>query len=81
MIWVNRRTGNDVRATLQSFLSQAESVGEISGGFLLAALAQAGGSTLTLLVAGALIAATGAVVARSQGTRAIPVSPQEPHRR
>src|SRR5262249_55034832 len=41
VIWLNRRTSSDVRATMHSFLSQAESLGEIGGGFVLAALAQA----------------------------------------
>jgi MFS transporter, DHA3 family, tetracycline resistance protein len=65
VIWVNRRTTSDVRTTLHSFLSQAESTGEIIGGFALAALAQAGGISVTLLTSAALIAATGALVART----------------
>ena len=32
VIWVNRRTTSDVRTTMHSFLSQAESAGEIVGG-------------------------------------------------
>lgn len=72
VIWVNRRTTSDVRATMHSFLSQAESIGEICGGFVLAALAQAGGSALTLLAAAALIAVTGAMVARSRDTSPVP---------
>jgi MFS family permease len=35
VIWVNRRTTSDVRATLHSFLSQAESLGEILSGLAL----------------------------------------------
>ena len=66
VIWVNRRTTSDVRTTMHSFLSQAESTGEIIGGFALAALAQASGITVTLLTSAALIAATGALVARSR---------------
>ena len=66
VIWVNRRTTSDVRTTMHSFLSQAESAGEIVGGFALAALAQAGGVSVTLLTSAALIAATGVVVARSR---------------
>jgi len=54
-----------VRTTMHSFLSQAESFGEIAGGFALAALARAGGISVTLLTSAALIAATGALVARS----------------
>jgi predicted MFS family arabinose efflux permease len=66
VIWVNRRTTSDVRTTLHSFLSQAESTGEIIGGFALAALAQAGGISVTLLASAAFIVATGALVARSR---------------
>lgn len=66
------RTTSDVRATVHSFLSQAESMGEICGGFLLAALAQARGISATLLAAGALIAVTGTMVARSRADRAPP---------
>ena len=66
VIWVNRRTTSDVRATMHSFLSQAESTGEIAGGFALATLARAAGTSVTLLTSAALIAATGVLVARSQ---------------
>jgi len=41
MIWVNRRTASDVRATVRSLLDQAESIGEICGGFALAVVAWA----------------------------------------
>jgi predicted MFS family arabinose efflux permease len=68
-VWVNRRTSSDVRATMQSFLSQAQSIGEIGGGFLLAVVAQARGISVTLLAAGALLAATGAMVALSRVDR------------
>jgi MFS family permease len=70
VIWVNRRTTSDVRATVQSFLSQAESMGEFCGGVLLAALVQARGISVTLLTAGALLAVTGTTVARSRADRA-----------
>ena len=68
-IWVNRRTATDVRATVHSFLSQAESIGEIVGGFTLAALAQAGGISVTLITSGALVAFTGVMIARSRADR------------
>lgn len=70
VIWVNRRTTSDVRATVHSFLSQAESIGEIIGGFVLAGLAQAHGISVTLWAAGALLAVAGALVARSRADRA-----------
>ena len=68
VIWVSRRTTSDVRTTLHSFLSQAESTGEIIGGFALAALAQAGGISVTLLTSAVFIAATGVLVARSRSS-------------
>jgi hypothetical protein len=43
VIWVNRRTSSDVRATAGSFLSQAECAGEIGSGVPLAARAGAAG--------------------------------------
>lgn len=66
VVWVNRRTPGPVRATVHSFLSQAETVGEVLGGGTLAALAQAAGIAATLLTSAALLAATGALVARSR---------------
>jgi MFS family permease len=68
-IWVNRRTTSDVRATVQSFLAQVESMGEVCGGVVLAALAQARGISLTLLAAGVLLAVTGVIVVRSRADR------------
>ncbi len=69
-IWVNRRTNSSVRATVHSFLSQAESIGEICGGFALAITAGAAGLSVTLLASGALMAFTGAMVALSGADRA-----------
>ncbi|HMC42311.1 MAG TPA: hypothetical protein VKI20_04810, partial [Acidimicrobiales bacterium] len=70
VIWVNRRTTSDVRATVLSLLSQAETVGEIGGGFALALLARAAGIPQTLAASGALIACAGLLVARSRADRA-----------
>jgi hypothetical protein len=69
VVWVNRRTRSDVRATVHSFLSQAESMGEIAGGVALAAVAQATNTAITLTIAGALSATTGLMVARSRTDR------------
>jgi MFS family permease len=69
VIWVNRRTTSDVRATVHSFLSQAETIGEIFGGLALAAVARAAGLSVALLTSGALIACAGALVARSRADR------------
>ena len=60
------RTGRPRAREAQSFLSQAESTGEIVGGFALAALAQASGISMMLLTSAALIAATGALGGRSR---------------
>jgi hypothetical protein len=66
VIWVNRRTTSDVRATVHSFLSQAECTGEIISGSALAVLARAAGITAVLITAAALIALTGAIVGRAR---------------
>jgi hypothetical protein len=79
VIWVNRRTTSDVRATVQSFLSQAESFGEIVLGVTLGIVAQAGSITVALMGAGGLLAGAGFLVARrgasERGT--VPVRPTE----
>jgi MFS family permease len=66
VIWVNRRTTSDVRATVQSFLAQAEYLGEISLGIGLGILAQATHISIAMLGAGALLAGAGALVVRSR---------------
>jgi hypothetical protein len=71
VIWVNRRTTSDVRATVHSFLDQAECIGEIIGGFALTLLAQVAGISIALIASAALIAFTGALVARSRADRAM----------
>jgi MFS family permease len=63
VIWVNRRTTSDIRATIHSFLSQAETVGEIVGGLALAMTARAAGMSATFIASGALIACVGALIA------------------
>ncbi|HEX3724353.1 MAG TPA: hypothetical protein VHV31_16310, partial [Nitrolancea sp.] len=64
VIWVNERTTSNVRATMHSFLSQAETIGEILGGFMLAAIAEAAGISSALITSAVLIACTGVIVAR-----------------
>ena len=59
VIWVNRRTTSDVRATVLSCLSQAESFGEIVSGSALTILARAADMRSTLLAAGALLGVAG----------------------
>jgi MFS family permease len=75
VIWVNRRTTSDMRATAHSFLSQAESIGEILGGFSLAALARVAGISAVLVASGALIALVSVMVARPHAARPKPASP------
>jgi hypothetical protein len=73
-IWVNRRTPSGVRATVQSFLGQAESVGEITGGIFLGAVAQ--WSTLPLALTGSagLFLLAFVIIARSRAGRLDPVA-------
>ena len=61
---------SDVRATVHSFLSQAETIGKIVGGFALAVLARVAGISVTLVTSGALIACAGVMVGRSRADRA-----------
>ena len=68
-IWVNRRTTSDVRATVQSFLGQTESVGEIAGGVVMAIVAQAASITVALTASAGLLLLAGVVVGRSRAGR------------
>jgi MFS family permease len=70
VIWVNRRATSDVRATVQSFLGQAESSGEIIGGLALGVLAQASSITVALTCSSALLTCAGILVVRSRAGRA-----------
>lgn len=63
-IWVNRRTTSDVRATVHSLLSQAEQIGELLFGLLLAALARTTAVTLSLMGSTVLLGAAGFLVGR-----------------
>ena len=65
VIWVNRRTTSEVRATVQSLLAQAEFAGEIVLGLSLAVLAQVSGLPFAFIGASALLALTAALVFRS----------------
>ncbi len=62
VIWVNRRTTSDIRATIHSFLSQAETAGEVTGGLALVMTAQAAGMSAAFIASGALIACCGALI-------------------
>lgn len=69
VIWVNRRATSDVRATVQSFLGQVESIGEILGGLVMGVLAQATSITVALTCSCAMVACAGLVVTRSHAGR------------
>jgi MFS family permease len=68
-IWVNRRTPADIRATMHSFLSQAESVGEIVGGAALAGVAKTSGVEPTIVASAALMVLVGTIIVRSRADR------------
>jgi predicted MFS family arabinose efflux permease len=73
-ILVNRRTTSDTRATVHSLLSQAENLGEILCGLLLAALAATWSPTITLVGSALLVAAAGISVSKASaaGDRVAP---------
>lgn len=66
VIWVNRRTTSNVRATVHSFLSQAEYMGEILFGLTLGLLAQTTSISLAMLGSCALVVCAGLWVLRSR---------------
>ncbi len=66
VIWVNRRTTSDVRATMQSMLAQAEYSGEILFGITLGAIAQVTSISLAFTCSAAIIALAGLLVIRSR---------------
>jgi hypothetical protein len=63
-IWVNRETTGEVRATVHSFLAQAEYLGEIVCGLAVAAVARFAGLPAALVAGGGLFAITVALVRR-----------------
>ncbi|MDQ3548429.1 MAG: MFS transporter [Chloroflexota bacterium] len=66
VIWVNRRTTSDVRATMQSMLAQAEYGGEILCGVALGALAKSTSIPVAFACSAALIAGAGVMVVQSR---------------
>jgi MFS family permease len=68
-IWVNRQTSGDVRATVHSFLAQAEYLGEIVCGLAVAVVARLVGLSLALVTCGALFAITIFLIKRLGTTR------------
>ena len=69
-IWVNRQTSTDVRATVHSFLAQAEYLGEIVAGLGIALVARAAGLSPALVACAALFAVTIALVRLGYGDAA-----------
>lgn len=68
-IVVNRRATSDVRATVQSFLGQVESIGEISGGLTLGLLAQRSSIPVALMCSSVLVALSGLLIRTDRTTR------------
>lgn len=66
-IRVNRQTSGDVRATVHSFLAQAEYVGEIACGLAIAVVARFAGLSLALMTCGALFAVAILLIQRIGG--------------
>jgi MFS family permease len=64
-IWVNQRATSDVRATVQSFLGQAEAMGEVGGGIALGLVAQRLGVPIALTCSAALFVLTALLIGRS----------------
>jgi predicted MFS family arabinose efflux permease len=60
-IWVNAQTTGDVRATVHSYLAQAEYAGEIACGLVLAGVASLAGLAPTLGASAALLVAAAAL--------------------
>ncbi len=63
-IWVNRQTSDNVRATVHSFLAQAEYLGEILLGIVIALTASQAGISSALITGSALFAVTGLLIWR-----------------
>ena len=71
MIMVNSRTTDNVRATVHSFLAQAEYLGEITCGATIGILAQIANLPLALTGCAALLAATAIIMLRSHADGAV----------
>lgn len=64
VIWLNRRVTGEVRATMHSFLSQAEGIGEILGGIVFGIVAHVSDIPATLAGSAAVIALAALLVLR-----------------
>ena len=70
VVWVNRRATSDVRATVHSFLAQAEAFGEIVAGIAFAVLALAASISIVSTWAAAVVGLAGVLVVWSRAGRA-----------
>ena len=80
-ILVNRRTTSDARATVHSLLSQAENLGEIVFGLLLAAIVTTTSPTITLIGSALLVALAGATVSAAPDPHASSRTSRRPSER
>lgn len=69
VVWVNERTSSEVRATVQSLLSQSENLGEITLGLGLGVAAQVIGLPTAFALAAGLAGAAALVVSRGGRSR------------
>jgi ribosomal protein S18 acetylase RimI-like enzyme len=76
-IWVNQETSSDVRATVHSFLAQAEYAGEIVCGIAIATVAQVAGLSVALLTGGVLFALAALLVQLLMSHRSPQASPMQ----
>ena len=74
-VWVNQHTTDAVRATVHSFLAQAEYLGAIGCGVALAAVADLAGLSAALVGGAVLFALTVAVVRRARTTARCATAP------
>lgn len=70
-IWLNRQVPSEVRATVHSFLAQAEYLGEIVCGFGLAIIASRSGASASILGGTVLMIVAGIAVLRSPHDRRV----------
>lgn len=71
-IWVNRQASSEVRATVHSFLAQAEYLGEIICGFAIAMVARYAGLSPALIAGGILFVLTAFLICRYGTSQPVP---------
>ncbi len=68
-VWINRMTDGDVRATVQSFLGQATSAGQIAGGLLLGLITVLFDLSVAIGAAAGLFLVSGVLIIGRPGAR------------